>query len=842
MEIPPLTGPIVSGGGSSLFAGLVNPTTRDPVSQAILDHLSRGNAQQSLQTLPSGIPASVQQSAQNLLQIIQPSQVVVGGGSSLFAGLVLPRQTIPEPGPPVTIDHLPKNVVSDPARVPSGLTVHTPTTSRYEIFGFIINVVNNLVTVQGPSRQQYTCNLIRSMPAEPGDIFYGIAAPPVEVGNQKIYHLLTDPMITMNYTSEVVLNVFRIALGREFGGRIYQALLHNQGNPRALSDMLDSICMKRRHGKLLNMSSKNTRRLLATWRDRRGMRQLELWGLSRKQIYVFAHLTQASIAAMLKWCRDSPEVFFVCSDEQISSIHERQSTSGSAEYSLMREAIAAMNDELRYGKLSVSTAYPAIAGLGKVLQMIFQKSFPVKVLDDRWYLAYPGTVVGTVRAYLTELVRRSDQPIPPYIARTVELGGSSLDTLQKKRTIQLHPDQTGAINAAIRQWLTVIPGAAGTGKTTILRAIRNWVRDSGRRAIIGSHTGKAVARIREVLGERAPLTFDMLTQSCDEGSQDADFLIVDEVSMMSIELLYRTLKVFQKPPQIILLGDPNQLPPVSWGPLLDSILVSGVRVNYLTEIHRYKDEMLINPHRIIKGLPLVANSATELYHLPREAQAIAKVMEIVQTVLSQPEWTYMDITIVTPYKYARRKLNAAISRMIFGNEKSFNIGDRVMLTENLYNVSGVPSGIPTEIPAGGAVQADLIDSVFNGEEGIVTEVNEKQIKVKFTEIQLAFDRVAGSEEDEDRGDSDEPRRYDVQMTTRIIQRSYGVTVHKSQGSEYPIGILFAPSSEANKTFLDRRLVYTAVTRAQYAIYVIGNLDQINDAIEREVVVHTEKLL
>lgn len=738
---------------------------------------------------------------------------------------------------PVVNDYQGPAKLLDPAPEPPP-TIVQGGRNAYEIIGHVINFDKKIVTVQTAGRSvlssqqgaqyagtqrtqqkpQYFCSLKEGewLPIQAGDIFYGLAGPPRPDG---IYPLLTSPKIAMAYTDSVMEVPFRLALGIKFGVKTYNKLRAEFKNPKDLSDELDLYAIQKRPSKPHELSWKQWKKVVASWRRNRAYRQLYVWGMTEEQVDDLLDLAKCTTEEAMGWLKTNPEAIFTISDSQVASIRERNNLPQNEQDVKMRKVILEMYADLKQGYLSIPGDTASLEALGPILQTVFQRTYPVYVLGTQWFLRYPGMVVDGIRTFLKTAKTRVVRDLPPFVAGELKLASG--------KVIKISTEQGKALSRALRQALTVITGPAGTGKTTILRALYNFCTAHGLSIIVTAYTGKATARDREVLSSDEPCTLDLLCQKTTPGTLEVDFLCIDEVSQCSMDLFYRVMCLFKRPPQIVLIGDPNQLAPIRWGPFLDSLLESQWSVEYLTEIHRHKDNMLVNPHRVLQGMPIEVNPACIHFHTTNDDKALDQIRALVHMVLSEGRWTPWDVTVISPYDYIADKANQVIGNLIFGNNEYFNPGDRVVMRENAYEIE-------MELPEG-AIRNPSQDpkliakgSVFNGEEGRVMSVNDEHVICKFGEKSFKFKWEVEYQKGRKKWNSGEE---DI-LTTRMISRGYAHTVDRSQGSEWPFVIIYIPSLQRNATFVDRRRLYTALTRARDCVFLVGQIGEYNSASYR----------
>ncbi len=402
---------------------------------------------------------------------------------------------------------------------------------------------------------------------------------------------------------------------------------------------------------------------------------------------------------------------------------------------------------------------------------------------------------------------------------------AKLRTAAKESGIDYSPQQEDAIRQAAGGGLLLITGGPGTGKTTILKGVLSLFSQMGLRCLLAAPTGRAAKRLSEVTGEDASTIHRLLEATIDPPSGQmvflrdetnplkADAVIVDEMSMVDILLLSKLLRAIPQGKRLILVGDPDQLPPVGPGaPFCDCLrsgLIPSVR---LTEIFRQARESLIvmNAHRVNRGeMPDLKCRSSDFFFLPCRSEE-----ELSQTIVSlcatrlpknmgiAPE----QIQVLTPTRkggVGTWSLNSLLQTALnppapgkrersFGNF-TFREGDRVMQIRNNYDILWKKLD-------GSAVGTGL----FNGDIGTITAIDPstETMTVVFDDRQADYDFTQLGE----------------------LEPAFAMTVHKSQGSEYKAVILAAWNG--SPYLLSRSILYTAITRASQLLIIAGRAETV----------------
>ena len=392
----------------------------------------------------------------------------------------------------------------------------------------------------------------------------------------------------------------------------------------------------------------------------------------------------------------------------------------------------------------------------------------------------------------------------PKLVRKID-AEKAIEWVQTQLSITLAEKQKEAIKSAIENKVMVITGGPGTGKTTIINAVLKIFSRIGVQILLAAPTGRAAKRMSEVTGHEAKTIHRMLKYSLkgggfeknDENPLDCDLLIVDEASMIDTILMHHLLKAVPKQATFILVGDVNQLPSVGAGNVLKDIIDSHtVPVVELNEIFRQAQESLIivNAHKINNGImPSLKTSGEKLedfYFIEKEdpEEVLKLILEL--TTERIPKRFGLnpidDIQVLTPMHkgvVGASNLNATLQQVLNPREdgitrggRNFRIGDKVMQIRNNYD-----------------------KEVFNGDIGRILNID-----TETQEVTISFDGRTVA--------------YDYPDLDEIVL-AYAVSVHKSQGSEYPAVVI--PILTQHYVLLQRNLIYTGVTRGKKLVVIIG---------------------
>lgn len=470
--------------------------------------------------------------------------------------------------------------------------------------------------------------------------------------------------------------------------------------------------------------------------------------------------------------------------------------------------------------------------------------------SEKYEIVIDSSQVYGNRFYLEEIfnwelracdnLRRLNQTAETFNTEEVEI---DFEKIESRMGIEFSKEQRDAVSGAVTNGVTVITGGPGTGKTTILRAVTMLLREMGYTVALAAPTGRAAKRIKESTGYRGYTLHRLLEASIDEKKDEvifrrneenpleADAIIVDEASMIDVELMSRLLEACMDGTKLVLVGDVDQLPPVGPGSVLRDIIESEyIHTTLLKSIFRQAEEskIVVSAHEINRGEEpdLTYSEGDDLIFMPKSTYAEVRE-EIAKLAV------YEESQVITPTKRGQlgtvalnkmlqdrlnpgeewkqevhkycfeeddisdEKLNsndAQISmrkdKMQNSNEEIFRLGDRVMQIKNNY-------GKQWKIEA-----VDIEGSgLFNGDMGKIIEIDplNEIISVEFDEGKVA--------------------KYE-RKDFKELQLSYAITVHKSQGSEFPMVVM--PVANFGPVLGTKNLLYTGITRGKDNVILLGD--------------------
>lgn len=448
------------------------------------------------------------------------------------------------------------------------------------------------------------------------------------------------------------------------------------------------------------------------------------------------------------------------------------------------------------------------------------------ILDDKYddrfvFLTEYYRAECFIAEKLAEMIKRSDSGNVNY--------ADEIAAIEWTEGIQYEELQREAINASMNNHVFILTGGPGTGKTTTLNAIISLSKQRGLKVKLAAPTGRAAKRMADLTGCPAQTIHRLLEVDFGSGGHgfkrgeenplSCDVLVIDEMSMVDTLLMSSLLKAVKSRTRLIMVGDSNQLPSVGAGNILRDLIASGrVPMIELKEIFRQAAESLIvtNAHRIVRGeMPVLNDRKSDFFFMPTdsEEETLRLVIELCKTRLPN---TYgyssiEDIQVLCPSKLGtvgtqsiNQSLQLALNPPARNKQELkyfnqlFRTGDKIMQTKNDYDV---------EWRRG----AEKSHGIFNGDIGLVRSADRANDR-----LEIDFDGRTAV--------------YDTDMLKRI-EHAYAVTIHKSQGSEYPAVIIPLPNGMDRLTY--RNLLYTAVTRAKNILIVIGSPRKVQSMVEND---------
>ncbi len=406
--------------------------------------------------------------------------------------------------------------------------------------------------------------------------------------------------------------------------------------------------------------------------------------------------------------------------------------------------------------------------------------------------------------------------------------------IEKKAGMALDELQYEAVCEAVQNGFLIITGGPGTGKTTTINSIIRFFEMEGIDFMLAAPTGRAAKRMSETTGYEARTIHRMLELNGgiegdagfdrnESNPLETDAIIIDEMSMVDVTLMHSLLKAVAPTTRLILVGDTNQLPSVGPGSILKDIIDSGrYRVVRLTKIFRQasQSDIIVNAHKINRGDTVqLDNKSRDFFFLKRyDADKITNVVLqlVIQKLPKYVDAQMYDIQVLTPMRRGLlgvERLNTVLQQYLNPpspkkTEKEhgsslFREGDKVMQVKNNYQIEW-------EIKNRYGIAVERGMGIFNGDMGVIRSIREVLgvMTVEFDEGRIV--------------------EYPFKMLEEL-ELAYAVTIHKSQGSEYPAVVI--PLLGGPKMLMNRNLLYTAVTRAKKCVTLVGDERTFQEMIE-----------
>ncbi len=413
-----------------------------------------------------------------------------------------------------------------------------------------------------------------------------------------------------------------------------------------------------------------------------------------------------------------------------------------------------------------------------------------------------------------------------------------LEALESQQGIILDELQKKAVMTSVKNGLMILSGGPGTGKTTTINTIIRYFESEGLDILLAAPTGRAAKRMTETTGFEARTIHRLLEingsvedgrsamfERNEENPLEADVIIIDEMSMVDIHLFQSLLSAVSVGTRLIMVGDRNQLPSVGPGQVLQDLMESGsFPVVILQKIFRQAGEsdIVVNAHKINKGENINLNNKSRDFFLLERNEANVIYKHMIQLINEKlPPYvdaSPFDIQVLTPMRKGAlgvETLNGILQKYLnppsvskkeyVSGERVFREGDKVMQVKNNYQLTW-------EILSKYGIPIDKGMGVFNGDTGVVKEINEaaQSLIVEYDEHRLVEYPYIQLDE---------------------IELAYAITIHKSQGSEYPAVIL--PLLSGPRMLFNRNLLYTAITRARKCVTILGSSQVVQEMIANE---------
>jgi exodeoxyribonuclease V alpha subunit len=414
-----------------------------------------------------------------------------------------------------------------------------------------------------------------------------------------------------------------------------------------------------------------------------------------------------------------------------------------------------------------------------------------------------------------------------------------LEEIEDNFSISLDEEQREAVRACASHGLLILTGGPGTGKTTTIRSILYYFEQQGLDVVLAAPTGRAAKRMSEASHMEAKTIHRLLEvngipsddteikgfERNEENPIESDVIVIDEMSMVDIYLMHALLKAVSVGTRLILVGDINQLPSVGAGNVLKDLIESKCfPVVKLKKIFRQAaaSDIVMNAHKINAGEPVDVNKRSKDFLFIKRPDANAIINACLTLIIKKlPDYVHAsihEIQVMTPMRkgvLGVERLNRILQEYLNPPDSSkrekeingtiYRVGDKVMQVKNNYKMEW-----EVRSDRGFALEEGV--GVFNGDTGIIRKMNlfTEELTVEFDEgrqVTYSFKQL------------DE------------LELAYAVTVHKSQGSEYPAVIL--PLLSGPRMLMNRNLLYTAVTRAKSCVCIVGSVEEFESMIQNK---------
>lgn len=666
-------------------------------------------------------------------------------------------------------------------------------------------------------------------PLKEGDAIFGIGEYFVDSRYGDTLKLIQPPFVVLGEDKNTIIKSFETALrGTGFGTMkahtLLDALIEKTGSLINSINTLDKMASYYNYKNNSDtdpiqlysnvLKEKQMLQLLQWWYKNRNLRRLYLFGLNNKEI------RESKIAPeeIYKLCLENPYKIFSLSIDKCDNILARIGKTANLETRTCGEIARKLYEYMEsrgWSVIPTNILINMFPDAGKYIEQL-RNTFGIKTDLHTVYLPYAYEVELGICDLVNNLL---DSPPLPHAMSPHEITYTRND---------LSKDQKMVIEKALSDNICIIRGKAGSGKTTIIREIIHNLDEKGIKYRVVSFTGKAVARIREVTNKKEPMTMHMAITLANKSSSNNPnvftHVIIDEASMVTSELLYEFICKFGTEFRLTLVGDPNQLQTIGFGSMFDQLIKSNVVPTYTLSIcHRVGsinsldnsealNGILLNANNIVEcadpnynGPPFQFNETDNFKILDGDLNTIKELI----TILQDCGTPNRNITIICPYNKYLTPINKICqdiyndqNRFAHDNQgRSWKINDRVMMTENNYKIN-----------------------IMNGDEGIVTDLTSTQVQVTFKDGTVhIFQLDSDSINENENNDEKERNNNENILSTSCLVHSYGVSVHRYQGSECDYVIFYIPPSQPSK-FMNRNLLYTGITRAKKLIWMVGDYD------------------
>ena len=680
-----------------------------------------------------------------------------------------------------------------------------------EVCGKIVSINKSGFTIYAEkSDKKFKCVYEGFFPIRKGDAILGIAEL-----KSNILHFEEPPFVLLGSDSDTILETIYLSCrGKNFSmgkaKRIMELLTSKREKGDKEENLLDRISISYHHDLEVEqfgedpyipfsniISEIQFSKLTNYWYKHRVMRKLYLLGLNNKEI----NNAKIDPLTLYEKCLENPYIYPSISLEKCDDILKRCGKKVDSKFrkcgQILRR-ISKLMDNNGWTGVPSQTVLRMFPNIKEHLPLL-KDEFGIETELHTLYLSYPYEAEVAVAEKVKELLNE-----PPI---------SVLSNISYSKNVS--EEQKNAIETALTNNISIITGSGGSGKTFCIREIVNNLDKNGITYRLSSFTGKAVARIRDVTNKEEPATLHMmLALKRKKKKKDTfSYLIIDEASMVTTELMYDIFKNFTHNFRLVLVGDIHQLSPISWGSFFESLIKTDIVPKVeLIKIHRTEDYLengiLINSKRIIEHKDSNYNGPPFEFTQTDNFKIIEGNVDTVKTlvnILNNNGIPSSQIVIISPFNRDLDLLNQDctilyndVNRTVKDSRgKVWRVGDRVMATENNY-----------------------IENIMNGMEGIVVDCDYQSLNVKFKD---GIHTYLLNEQDEKGGEKEGLK----ELNSKCLIHSYACTVHRMQGSEYNYVIGYIPPNDTN--FLNTNLLYTLITRTKKIMWLVGDIKTMEKA-------------
>lgn len=660
------------------------------------------------------------------------------------------------------------------------------TTTEFELYGTIEHVTEKTIIIAAKKEDNiYECSFSKSL--FPSDS----PTPRIEVGDaiavkvkleKEKYKIRSRPLIIISSREANIVELFRRCLNNLIKAKALIAdLLTEYKTIEKIIEKMSNLALKWWEcPKLPGLTKLQSLSIFKEWNISRNYRQLFLFGLNYADINTYMKFVECDMLELIKVCLLSPSSLFMLDVEEATKIAEL--TNKKIDKPL-HHFCRSLYEETSNGKMFLSNN-----SLTQI-QKATLSYFPVKVSKEEVYLPYPFMVQTRLTEYFRNLLNKNR-------TSTIDRGEIIVNPIFSK-------EQTRILTIALNSFITLILGPGGSGKSLLTAGIYENLVAKNLSVILGCPTGMAAANLRKLLNSSAPRTLHYFLKR----EVSPKVLLIDEVSMLTPELLLRILDKFPSIQQLIMIGDPNQLPPVKGFGSVIATLEPLSCCHKLTETFRFGNSILDISSTILEGKTPESNESFEI--LKGDEDDIITTYE----GLLDGKVLYQEIYILSPFNKVVDSINARVQKIIAERknrkrmvkdceDKTWVIGDKVMFLENNPECD-----------------------VYNGQIGNIIDLNKDLVTVEFAEVVVSLKtRYNKSKIKKKYTDDNFEEGYTEtkDLSTNLINLAYCMTIHKAQGSQAPIVLIYLPYSR-RENFITNNLLYTAVTRAQQNVVLIGDI-------------------